>query len=341
MARKKQNNSTIINIIVGVLGSLIICCTGIAAVYMLGAGATKTSAPASFPSPIPIETMIAGTVAAARSQTQAAAPLAIPTNTLIPAPIETQQAPASPSREAILSYYQTMDGYATEYIADMETMGALLQESDANSLLYDNTWKANISISLAEMQISGRRLGSMIDVPVELQQADFWFKKASAENELLIVNLNDGIQNIDASSIDRANENLDNVNLYFHNGMTEVTNVLSSLSNSSIEPTATIFISVLQTNAAQPADYVYSTNTPFTLVTFPAQTDTPIPLLFTATSSGGETAACSCSGGLDCKDFSTHNSAQACYNYCYSLGLGDVHGLDGNDHDGQACESLP
>lgn len=50
---------------------------------------------------------------------------------------------------------------------------------------------------------------------------------------------------------------------------------------------------------------------------------------------------CSCNGGLDCKNFSTHNQAQSCYDYCYSLGFGDVHGLDGNDKDGLACESLP
>ncbi len=91
-------------------------------------------------------------------------------------------------------------------------------------------------------------------------------------------------------------------------------------------PTATIFIFDLQTSVAQPTDLPFSTNTPFVLATQPP-------------SSGGE--VCSCSGGLDCKDFSTHNQAQACFEYCRSLGYGDVHGLDGNDQDGLACESLP
>lgn len=40
-------------------------------------------------------------------------------------------------------------------------------------------------------------------------------------------------------------------------------------------------------------------------------------------------------------DFSTHAEAQACYDYCVSQGAGDIHGLDGNDNDGLACESLP
>jgi micrococcal nuclease len=58
--------------------------------------------------------------------------------------------------------------------------------------------------------------------------------------------------------------------------------------------------------------------------------------------SGGGTAVCNCGGpDLDCGDFSTHASAQACHNYCVSQGLGDIFRLDGNDNDGLACESLP
>jgi micrococcal nuclease len=57
-------------------------------------------------------------------------------------------------------------------------------------------------------------------------------------------------------------------------------------------------------------------------------------------SSGGN-APCNCSGpDLDCGDFSTHASAQSCFNYCRSAGFGDVFRLD-RDSDGSACESLP
>jgi micrococcal nuclease len=50
---------------------------------------------------------------------------------------------------------------------------------------------------------------------------------------------------------------------------------------------------------------------------------------------------CDCSGDIyECPDFSTQTEAQACYEYCKSLGLGDIHLLDG-DSDGIACESLP
>jgi uncharacterized protein YraI len=50
---------------------------------------------------------------------------------------------------------------------------------------------------------------------------------------------------------------------------------------------------------------------------------------------------CDCSyDRYNCIDFSTHRQAQACYNYCMSLGKGDIHGLDGSDQDGIVCESL-
>ena len=51
---------------------------------------------------------------------------------------------------------------------------------------------------------------------------------------------------------------------------------------------------------------------------------------------------CDCSGNIyNCSDFGTHAEAQACYDYCKSLGRGDVHRLDGRDNDGIVCESLP
>jgi endonuclease YncB( thermonuclease family) len=60
-------------------------------------------------------------------------------------------------------------------------------------------------------------------------------------------------------------------------------------------------------------------------------------------SSGGSggNAVCSCAGNLyNCPDFPTHASAQACYEYCISIGRGDVHRLD-RDNDGSACENNP
>jgi hypothetical protein len=67
----------------------------------------------------------------------------------------------------------------------------------------------------------------------------------------------------------------------------------------------------------------------------------PNPISIPTTPVRGGGSLCDCSGNLyNCSDFSTHAQAQACYNYCVSLGRGDVHRLDG-DSDSLACESLP
>lgn len=61
----------------------------------------------------------------------------------------------------------------------------------------------------------------------------------------------------------------------------------------------------------------------------------------TSTPPPAPVAVCDCGGNIyNCGDFGTHAAAQACYEYCKSLGVGDIHRLDG-DNDGSACESLP
>jgi hypothetical protein len=42
---------------------------------------------------------------------------------------------------------------------------------------------------------------------------------------------------------------------------------------------------------------------------------------------------------MNCSDFTSHAAAQAWY-LTYFPAYGDVAGLDGNDQDGLACESL-
>lgn len=73
----------------------------------------------------------------------------------------------------------------------------------------------------------------------------------------------------------------------------------------------------------------------------PTPTTKPTAAPVGATTSPPAAAVCECSGNLyNCSDFSTHRQAQACYDYCVSIGRGDIHRLDG-DNDGVACESLP
>lgn len=49
---------------------------------------------------------------------------------------------------------------------------------------------------------------------------------------------------------------------------------------------------------------------------------------------------CTCKNppDLDCGDFLSPGKAQACFDYCLSIGAGDVYGLD-RDSDGRVCEN--
>ncbi len=81
---------------------------------------------------------------------------------------------------------------------------------------------------------------------------------------------------------------------------------------------------------------------PSSTVVFIFPTDQPgatvAPVLPTNPPASG---LCSCSGDtLNCGDFSSQASAQACFDYCMGQGRGDIHKLDG-DNDGIACEGLP
>jgi len=61
----------------------------------------------------------------------------------------------------------------------------------------------------------------------------------------------------------------------------------------------------------------------------------------TATSPSPNFFNCSCESDLySCTSFNTRSQAQACYDHCQSLGLGDIHRLDTNG-DGKVCENLP
>jgi len=86
------------------------------------------------------------------------------------------------------------------------------------------------------------------------------------------------------------------------------------------------------------------TPTPTALPPTPTLTPTITPVLPTPTpppATPPPVAVCDCSGNIyNCSDFATHAEAQACYEYCKSLGRGDIHRLD-RDKDGLACESLP
>ena len=67
----------------------------------------------------------------------------------------------------------------------------------------------------------------------------------------------------------------------------------------------------------------------------PSPTDVPPTTIPEPTSSAWD-----CSGNVyNCSNFMIWADAQNCYEYCLSMGSGDIHDLD-RDDDGIACESL-
>lgn len=109
--------------------------------------------------------------------------------------------------------------------------------------------------------------------------------------------------------------------------------------------TAAAMPTITQTFTPRPTNTVGFTNTiEPTFTTIPTFTALPLPtntlVVIIIPTQAPAVGVCSCGGdSLNCSDFSSHSSAQSCYDYCVSVGAGDIHGLD-KDGDGDACESL-
>jgi hypothetical protein len=98
---------------------------------------------------------------------------------------------------------------------------------------------------------------------------------------------------------------------------------------------AVIVLTAMETSSVTVVPTLAPINFPTNTVVFILPTRRPAA---TNPPAGG---TCSCSGdSRNCGDFSSQSSAQACMNYCVSIGAGDIHNLDG-DADGVACEGLP
>ena len=75
---------------------------------------------------------------------------------------------------------------------------------------------------------------------------------------------------------------------------------------------------------------------PTTITIATAGTSTPMP-----TTDGLSSSKCACEKNYNCSDFSTHDQAQACFTSCGGTASYNWSNLDGTDHDGNVCESLP
>jgi len=100
-----------------------------------------------------------------------------------------------------------------------------------------------------------------------------------------------------------------------------------------VTPTSTKPVVIGPTPTATPT--VTATQQP-TATPTATQVATPTP---TATQPVGRSYICSYNA-YNCTDFATQPEAQAVYEYCKALNMGDIHKLDA-DEDGIACENLP
>lgn len=112
------------------------------------------------------------------------------------------------------------------------------------------------------------------------------------------------------------------------------------------EPQASSSISPLLSTSTQPIHTTIQTTVPtVTKTSIPTSVSTRPTTKVTTPTPKPTTVApaspiCDCSGDrYNCADFPLSNKATAysCYNYCMSLGRGDIHRLD-RDGDGKMCE---
>lgn len=94
-------------------------------------------------------------------------------------------------------------------------------------------------------------------------------------------------------------------------------------------------------SSIQETPTLFSTQTPLPLAKPTLSPAAPLVIQPTSTIESAGTGPCICSQDYNCKDFSTQSQAQSCFDSCGGSATNNWSGLDGNDHDGKVCETLP
>ena len=310
----------------GVLFIALICCTGLYAMGAGNAGPTPTTeesitgadrevirtiTPSETNTPNPTNT-------AKPTNTNTSDPTHLPrsTSTSQPLPIRTM-APSPTAAQALtvrgascIPDNPAQTGKVVD-VVDGDTIKVVLDEDDQTYTV--------------------RYIG--MDTPESTTQLEFFGAEASIRNVQLVMGKN-AILIKDVSETDRYARLLRYV--IIDNQFINYELVAQGYANTASFPPDVACISTFQVAEKQArASSLGLWNAPPT----PTARPTLAPVV---PSGGGSNAPCNCGGpDLDCKDFSSHSAAQACYDYCNAQGYGDPHRLDGNDNDGLACESLP
>ena len=183
----------------------------------------------------------------------------------------------------------------------------LHQQFAANlALSQDANWYTHTITMMSQLTDGATEIAGMQNYPPEYAAFHQEMQLVAEEGKLLFANYMTALDNQDAGALNQATANLSNMIPHFNQASAEMTR---------LNPTAT-----------------------------PRATSTFLPTVTVIVSfptSPPQQGVCSCAGNLyNCSksDFSSKSAAQACYDYCISIGAGDVHDLDRN-HDGGACDS--
>ena len=309
------NKGLINKIVLSGTALFLLCCACGIGVLMLPTSDT----PQSKPNLVDISTIVFETAQAINAQTLAAiTPTSFPTQTQtsIP-PTATMQILPTPTQA------QTFSIPGADCIPNNPPQTGIVVDvvdGDTIKVLLDQDGKT----------YSIRYIG--MDTPENTTQIEYFGAEATAKNSELVYGKTVTLFK-DVSETDRYNRLLryvivDNIFVNYELVAQGYANVASYPPDISCIPT----FQAIEQQASSASLGLW--NAPPTLA--------PLPTLTPSSNSGGSgSAVCSCSSNsYNCGDFSTHASAQACYDYCKSIGAGDVHRLDA-DNNGIACENLP
>jgi hypothetical protein len=246
----------------------------------------------------------------------------LPTELTVPAlvsvPISTRTLTLQPT---VTNTATSTDIPASEYARFAEIRFAKVQEAIVElvrihqelagnpSLSQQEDWRRHAELTLSAVIDGATELSGMKNFPPDYAAFHLEVRAIADEGQLLLANYQTVFDNQDVNALNLATTNIGNIIPHMNQASAEM---------SRLNPTATPRATMTQPPTAT------------LVVVFP-----------TSPPAQGGNAVCTCSyNTYNCStsDCSSRGAAQACYNYCISVGAGDVHGLD-RDGDGSACDN--
>ncbi len=137
---------------------------------------------------------------------------------------------ATSTAQAMESLRATAIAYTSEvavrtiaYKKALDECNELNQEmANRPALLLDDSWKYDIAIALASLQIAGEKLAGIRQVPPAFAEANRWLQKVDQETKLFVNNYARGVDNLNSTYIDYAVVNMQNITVYIKRATEEI-----------------------------------------------------------------------------------------------------------------------